>query len=238
MTPGVILYRDVKRQMLLALAANEWQPGEAIPAEKRLCERFGVSIGTLRKAIDDLVAENILIRHQGRGTYVAVHNREQHLFRFFNVVPIDGEKSYPHLELLAFEKGKADKTTSEKLGIALNARVFQFTNLLSIEGVPAALDEITVQQSLFEGLTEAKLRNRSSTLYQLYQVEFGLNVIRVEERVRAASASAAQARLLGIKTGAPVLKIFRVAFSYNNRPIEWRVSCVNTERFEYLPTNA
>jgi GntR family transcriptional regulator len=68
---GTTLYKEVKRQMLHALAAGEWNPGEAIPAEKRLCERFAVSIGTLRKAIDDLVAESILIRHQGRGTFVA-----------------------------------------------------------------------------------------------------------------------------------------------------------------------
>ena len=71
---GLTLYKEVKRQMLESLASSEWAPGDAIPSEKLLCQRFGVSIGTLRKAIDELVAENLLIRHQGRGTFVALHN--------------------------------------------------------------------------------------------------------------------------------------------------------------------
>lgn len=232
------LYREVKRRMLVALVANEWRPGEAIPAEKHLCERFGVSIGTLRKAIDDLVTENILIRHQGRGTFVVVHNRDQHLFRFFNVVPHAGEKSYPQTRLVSFATGKADKTACEKLGISKNAKIFQFVNLLSVNDVPASLDEITLPESLFEGMTEAQLRNRPSTLYHLYQVEFGLNVIRIEERLRAAISTPAQSRLLGVKNGTPLLRVSRVAFSYNNRPIEWRVYHVNTERFEYAPNDA
>src|SRR3981081_2779070 len=106
---GLTLYKEVKRQMLAALSACEWAPGDAIPSEKQLCLRFGVSIGTLRKAIDELVAENSLIRHQGRGTFVAVHNRGPHLFRFFNVVRHDGQKSYPQLTLNAFAKIKGDK---------------------------------------------------------------------------------------------------------------------------------
>lgn len=232
------LYREVKRQMLVALVANEWQAGEAIPAEKHLCERFGVSIGTLRKAIDDLVTENILIRHQGRGTFVAVHNRDQHLFRFFNVVPHDGKKNYPHTKLLSFAKGKSDKITSEKLAIKKNAKIFQFVNVLSVNDIPASLDEIALPERLFEGMTEAQLRNRPSTLYHLYQVEFGLNVIRIEERLRAVISTATQAQLLGLKTGAPLLRIARVAFSYDNRPIEWRIVYVNTQHFEYSPANS
>lgn len=232
-TLGTTLYKEVKRRMLLALSAGEWKPGEVIPSEKKLCERFSVSIGTLRKAIDELVAENILIRHQGRGTFVAMHNRDQQLFRFFNVVGHDGQKTYPILELISFGKGKADKTACEKLGLPANARVFQFTNVLSLNDEPVIVDEITLPEALFTGLTEAQLRKRPNTLYNLYQVAYGLNVIRTEERARASAASAAHAKLLGIKTGTPLLEVRRVAYSYNNQPVEWRISRINTERYEY-----
>ena len=89
---GGPIFKEVKRKMLAALAAGEWKPGEAIPAEPRLAERFGIAIGTLRKAIDELVAENVLLRQQGRGTFVATHSRDRMLFLFFNIIRHDGVK--------------------------------------------------------------------------------------------------------------------------------------------------
>jgi GntR family transcriptional regulator len=231
---GKTLYREVKRQVLDALAANEWHPGAAIPSEKRLCERFGVSVGTLRKAVDDLVAENILIRHQGRGTFVATHERNQNVFRFFNIGRHDGLKTYPHLNLVAFSKGKADKVARDKLALHAGSKTIRFTNLLSLNGEPVVVDEIVLPEALFGGLSEAMLTSRPNTLYDLYQNEFGLNVIGIEERLRASLASGDHAALLGIEPGAPLLEVHRVAFSFNNQPVEWRVSYVNTERYEYF----
>src|SRR4051812_21941540 len=99
------LYKEVKRRIMGELISGEWKPGTAIPAEKRLSERFSVSIGTVRKAIDELVAENILIRQQGRGTYVATHDRDRLLYYFFHIVGQDGTKEYPIVTLQAFGKG-------------------------------------------------------------------------------------------------------------------------------------
>ncbi|UHL62941.1 GntR family transcriptional regulator [Paralcaligenes sp. KSB-10] len=232
---GLTLYKLVKRQMLAGLSAGEWKPGEVIPAEKQLSQRFDVSIGTLRKAIDELVAENILIRHQGRGTFVAMHSREQHLFHFFNVVRHDGLKAPPDVALVQFAKTRADKKTCEKLGIASSAKVFKLTNVLRLNNAPVQVDEITVPEALFAGLSESQLRNRPSTLYSLYQEAFGLNVIRIDERVRATPADEEQARLLGIAPGTALLQIHRIAFSYNNQPIECRVSYLDTRHYEYCP---
>ncbi len=212
--------------------------GDSIPSEKQLCLRFGVSIGTLRKAIDELVAENILIRHQGPGTFVAMHNRGPQLFRFLNVVRHDSQKSYPTLRLAAFGKAKADKATCDRLGIAIEADTVQFTNLRSLNDEPVLVYEISLPEAMFSGLTEAQLRDRPSTLYNLYQVAFGINVIRIEERVRATLASSGHAELLAIDTGMPLLQIHRVAFSYNDQPIEYRVPYVNTQRYEYSPSLA
>ena len=236
--PGVPLaaplYREVKRQMMTALAGGEWRPGEAIPAERRLAERYGISIGTVRKAIDELVAENILIRQQGRGTFVASHNRDRLLFYFFHVVPHDGPKEYPVVRLLAFSRGKADKAAADSLGGALGDPVFRIRNLLSLSGEPVMVDDITVCAARFPGLTERAFRDRPSTIYNLYQDAFGISVVRTVERLRATLADAEIASLLHLAPAAPLLQIRRIALTYDDLPVELRVSQVNTARHEYL----
>src|SRR5512137_2463151 len=132
-SPGVPLdgplYKDVKRQLMEALTRGEWKPGEAIPSERRLSERYGISIGTVRKAIDELVAENILIRQQGRGTFVASHNRDRLLFYFF---PESGPKEYPEVRLLSFARARADRMAAEKLALEVGDPVYRIRNLLCL----------------------------------------------------------------------------------------------------------
>lgn len=231
---GATLYKEVARHMLAALSAGEWKPGEAIPSEKKLSERFSVSIGTLRKAIDELVAENILIRHQGRGTFVATHNRDAQLFRFFNVVRHDGLNTYPKVELVGYAQIKADKQVAGKLAISRGAKVIHFTNLLSLGGEPAIVDQIFLPGAMFAGLTEAMLRVRPNTLYNLYQTGFGMNVIRIEERLRGSLANTDNTAMLQCAAGTPLLEVHRVAFSFNQQPIEYRVSSVNSANYEYF----
>lgn len=231
-TVGTTLYKEVKRHVLRALAAGEWKPGAAIPAEKKLCELFSVSIGTLRKAIDELVAESILIRHQGRGTFVATHNREQQMFRFFNVVSHNGTKTYPQLELNAFTTKKASTLAARKL--QQPGHVYEFTNVLYLQGSPVIVDDITLPAPLFAGLTKAMLRERPNTLYNLYQISFSINIIRIEEHLQAVRANERYADLLGITIGTPLLEVRRIAYSYDNQPIEWRISHINTEKHEYV----
>jgi GntR family transcriptional regulator len=231
---GETRYKVVKRAMLEALAAQEWKGGETIPAEKRLAERFGVSIGTLRKAIDELVADNILVRHQGLGTFVAQHQRDRYYFRFFRIARFDGDKSYPVVELVRFRKAKASREIAALLDIEAGARVFTFANQLALHGETVMIDNITVAESRFPGLTEAALRGRPSTLYSFYQEAFGINVVGTSERVRAASADKLDSELLGVAKGAPLLEVRRVAYSYHQKPVEVRISHVNTERYEYV----
>ena len=230
---GTPLYKEIKRQMMEALTDGEWKPGEAIPAERRLSERYGISIGTVRKAIDELVAENILIRQQGRGTFVASHTRDRLLFYFFHVVPESGEKVYPDVQFLSFAKAKADRPAAEKLGLAVGDPVFRIRNRLRLAGTPIIVDDITVPAVRFAGLTEARVRDRPSTIYNLYQEAFGISVVRTNERLRATLADGEFAALLDVARGAPLLQIRRVAQTYNDVPVEFRVSLVNTAHHEY-----
>jgi GntR family transcriptional regulator len=229
----VPLYKEVKRQMMAGLTRGEWKPGEAIPSERKLSLKFGISIGTVRKAIDELCAENILIRQQGRGTYVASHNRDRLLFYFFHIVPEAGAKAYPDVRLLAFARGKADRIEAERLAIAAGDTVLRIRNLLALGDAPIIIDDLTLPVARFPGMTERQFRTRSSTIYNLYQEVFGISVVKTSERLRATLADGEAASLLGLDSGAPLLQIRRVAFTYHDDPVEYRVSRVNTAHHEY-----
>ena len=228
------LYKEVKRQLTQSLAESEWQPGVALPSETRLGARYGVSIGTVRKAIDELVAERILVRHQGRGTFVASHKAGRTLFHFFHIVPAEGEKVQPETELLSFQRAKADADSAARLNIAPGAPVFHIRNLLRLASARVVLDEITLPAQRFPGLSEKVFRERDSTIYQLYQERHGINVVRSAERLSAVLADRPSAKLLGVATGAPLLRIKRTALTYNNAPVELRISLVNTAVHEYF----
>ena len=231
---GTPLYLQVKDAVLAALAQGEWKQGDAIPSEKMLSERFGVSIGTLRKAIDELAAENILTRHQGRGTYVSEHTRNPHFFKFFRIQRNDGHKAYPTTRLVRFKRVRANAAVREVLGLPAGSHVFEFLNVLALNGDVVLADTIALPEALFSGMTDADLRDRSSTLYRFYQERFGVNVIATDERVRTCRAEAPFTELLDVPEGEPLLEIRRVAFSYHGQPVEWRVSRVNTARYDYL----
>jgi GntR family transcriptional regulator len=227
------LYKELERRMRETLAAGEWKPGEAIPSERRLAERYGVSIGTLRKAIDELVAANLLIRQQGRGTFVATHDRDRLLFHFFHVAPIDGAKQYPDVRLLSFARGRADRAEADALRIAAGDAVIRVRNLLSLSGQPVIVDDLALPAARFPGLTQAQFAGRPSTIYNLYQDAFGVYVVRTRERLRAILADAEGAALLGVARGAPLLTIRRIALTYRDEPVELRISRVNTAAHEY-----
>src|SRR5687767_11731270 len=163
------LYKEVKIRLTRGLAAGEWKPGEAIPSESKLAERFNVSIGTIRKAIDELVAERILLRQQGRWTFVATHTEDRTLFYFFHIVGKDGSRELPVMELLSFKKARATAAEEERLNLERGASVFRVQNLLNLGGRPVIFDEITVPAALFPDLDEDVFRTREGTIYGLYQ---------------------------------------------------------------------
>lgn len=228
------LYKEVKIRITRSLSGGEWKWGEAIPSEARLAQRFDVSIGTIRKAIDELVADKILVRQQGRGTFVATHTEDRTLFYFFHIVGKDGSRELPVTEMLSFEKAKAGREEAAALNIAHGARVFRIQNLLKLAGKGVVFDKISVPATLFPDLNEDLFGKREGTIYGLYQARYGINVIRISERLSATSVTARIAARLGMRAKAPALVIRRVAFTYDDVPVELRLSCVNTERHEYL----
>ena len=231
---GGPLYKGVQRALMEQLAAGDLKPGQLIPSERQLAMEYNVSIGTLRKAIDELVENRILIRQQGKGTYVASHDRERLLFYFFHIVPQKGAKSYPLVESVFFHKAVADDEVAARLKIALGTPTFHVRNKLSLLNEVVSIDDITIDQARFEKLSAAQFKERPNTIYNLYQDAFGITVVRTDERLRAEAASAEHAKLLKIKAGTPVLSIRRTAFDMRDEPLELRISTVNTAAHEYF----
>lgn len=235
-TAGMPLYRAVKRALMQAIEDGRLAPGAALPNESILAGSFGVSIGTLRQAVGELAAEHIVVRRQGRGTFVARHSAERFLFQFFHVERVDGRREAPAVELLGFERGRLDDEAAEALGRRPGDAAWLFENRLLLQGRAVVHDRIVLPVALFRGLSEKRMRERPGTLYRLYQDDFAITVVRALERARAVAADRATARVLGVPSGAPVLQLRRTALSFGDRPVEYRVSTVHTAVHDYVQT--
>ncbi len=231
---GMPLYRVVKRALLHAIENGSCPPGGALPSEAELGRVLGVSIGTLRRAVDELAAEHILVRRQGRGTFVATHNPSRFLFQFFHVERSDGLRESPAVDLVSFERLRADDEAAAALRLRIGDPVIQIENRLLLQGRAVIYDRLTLSSALFRGLTEKRLLDRSATIYQLYQSEFGITVVRALERARAAAADRHAVRVLGLAIGTPVMQVRRTALTFGDRPVEYRVSIVNTAHHDYV----
>jgi GntR family transcriptional regulator len=230
------LYEQVRARLIEGISAGEWRAGEAIPTESELAAGFGVAIGTVRKAVDSLVAGQALVRRQGKGTFVTAHDESRRLFHFFHVVGRDGAKEYPEVRTVSFRRSRADAAESAALAIAPLDKVIRIRNVLSLSARPVLVDDITLPAPLFPGLTEKILLARGNTIYHLYQSRYGINVLRTDERLRAVLAGRDVAQLLGIAAGSPLLEIRRVALTFRDRPVELRLSRVDTARHDYHNT--
>ena len=228
-------YQEVKQRITEDLVRGRYPMGQALPAEKDLSKELDVSIGTLRKAVDELVAEGILVRRQGRGTYVAEHDLKRLLYYFFHVVKHDADKKInPRVELVSLTSAVATKEEATKLQIKEGAAVWRLVNCLYLEDKCVMIDQITLDKKRFQKLNRSDYINREGSIYQLYQMKYGQTVVRSSERLRAGLASKQHAEWLGIKANSPVLVIRRVALGIQDDPIEWRVSTLNTDEHEYF----
>jgi GntR family transcriptional regulator len=227
------LYDQIKILITQSLIAGEWRPGEAIPSEIELASRFGVSQGTVRKAVDDLAAENIVVRKQGKGTFVATHDEEHTRFRFLRIRADSGEKEYPKSEVVECRRDKAGGDIAKVLELRPGAAVYVVKRLLIFSGRPLVFDEIVLSALLFKGLTAPKLNEFKGSVYSFFESEYGLRMIRAEERLSAVAATEEAAQYLALPMGTPLLCVDRIAFTYGDKPVEWRRGLCNTAGHAY-----
>lgn len=223
------LYVQVKRALSERIHSGVWEPGRPLPNEFQLAAEFGVSQGTVRKALDALAAEHLVERHQGRGTFVARHTSDTVHFRFFQLYGPDG-RIHPESRDVQVAVVTADAGERAALALEPEGRVIRITRTRTYQDRPIIDERISISHARFAALlNEDTIPN---TLYDLYQTVFGVTVARVEENLRAVAAGAATAKRLACAEGAPVLLIERVAFDYGGQPVELRAShCITDPVF-------
>jgi len=229
------LYLQIKALLTKSLENHEWAPGSAIPSEIDLASRFGVSQGTVRKAIDALANDNLVVRRQGKGTFVATHTEEKSsMFRFLRIRRDDGVDEYPASRLIDVRRGKASADVARLLELKTGESVFALRRVLEYAGAPIVLDEITLPAALFRGLTRAKLDAYRGSMYGFFETQFGVRMLRARERLKAVTADVASAGVLSVRPGDPLLAVERVTYTYGERPVEWRRGLCSTREHHYV----
>jgi GntR family transcriptional regulator len=227
------LYRQIKTLMTRSLQLGEWRPGDAIPSEIELAARFKVSQGTVRKAIDELATDNLLVRRQGKGTFVATHAEEKIQFRFLRLTPDVGEAGNLTRRFIDCRRLRPPADVARALQLRASDSAVQLRRVLSFQGQPVVLDDIWLPGALFKGLTAERLGEYRGPLYGLFESEFGVRMIRAEEKIRAVAADAAAAEPLALKPGAPLLSVERLSMTYGDKPVELRRGLYNTASHYY-----
>lgn len=227
------LYDQIRLLITQSLVGGEWRPGEMIPSEMELASRYKVSQGTVRKAIDSLASENIVIRKQGKGTFVATHNALETKLRFLRLTSESGQKELLNNEFISCAKSKAGALLAKKLGIKASASVIEVKRLLTFSERPVIYDHIVVPSAAFKGLNQAKVEESSGSMYSMYESEFGVRMVRADESLKAVAAEAHVADALGVAAGHPLLSIERVSYTYGDQPMEWRLGLCLTDDHHY-----
>lgn len=227
------LYQQIKSLITKGLQAGEWKPGELIPSEMELAVRFKVSQGTVRKAIDELSSENLVVRRQGKGTFVATHHEARSQYRFLRLFPDNAEKIYPNNQIVEVKRMRAPAEVARLLELKLGEPVIFIKRIQSFNDVPTILEEIWLSGSTFKGLTAERLNEYKGPMYALFESEFGTHMIRASESIKAICADQSISELMQIGVGTPLLYVERISFTYDDKAVELRRASYLTNSFHY-----
>jgi GntR family transcriptional regulator len=230
------LYQQIKGLILQSLQAGEWKPGDAIPSEMDLAARYRVSQGTVRKAIDELAAENLVVRRQGKGTFVATHSEQHVQYRFLRLVPDSGDpdgEGPAQRTVLECKRVRASAEIARTLALRTGDAIVQVRRVLAFGEVPTILEDLWLPGTSFKGITAEQMADYPGPTYAMFEADFGVRMVRATEKIRAVAADAQQAQLLQVDKGSPLLSVERIAFTYNDTPMELRRGLYRTDTHHY-----
>ena len=217
------LYLQLRDALVERIAGGDWKPNTAIPNESDLAREFGVSAGTMRKALDMMEAERLLTRRQGRGTFVNDQSSDELAARFCNIRGADGKRANGQIKSAEIAEVEANAEERDRLQLDASERVFRIQRIRHQNGRVFLIENVTLPARLFPDLAadgrKSAVADRVIALAQGYGILLG----KAEERVSAIAASPEIAQKLGIAAGTPVMVLDRIVRDLDGRPIEWRI---------------
>jgi GntR family transcriptional regulator len=215
------LYLQVKDMLIQRIAVGSWKPGAAIPNEIELSRELGISVGTVRKALDEMESEHLISRRQGRGTFVIDQTSNEQAVRFNNIRDSDGIRIASDTASCTIAAAPANENEARLLQLRTGEPVFRLRRVRTHNNVPLMVEESTVPQARFPGLSqEGDVSPSIVVLAHRYGVLLG----RAEEKLGVAAAKGGDATALKVAEGTPLLTLDCVVYAIDGRPIEWRVA--------------
>lgn len=226
------LYQVVEEYLMNFIDSGELVSGDLIPSEPQLAATLGVSQGTVKKAIDNLVWEKKLYRHQGKGTYVSRIDFNNSLFRYFSYggaegadVRIDKKTSERHVE-------KGSKIICQKMNIPTRSELLYIERIGYIEDEPVMVEFSRWRADLLPGLENEDI-HIPDLFYAVVVDKYNIPIIKAAETLTAESATKKTAKILNIDINTPVLVLNRTTYTRNNQIIEIRTTKGRGDMFSY-----
>ena len=234
-SPGLAfqpLYKQVEDHVTQLIVEQRWKPGEMLPNEFQLAEEFGVSQGTVRKALNSLTDNKVLTRRQGVGTFVSEHTGQHGLYRFFPLVKDGAKPQLPKAELVSIGVEKADKQARQALTLETNDKVVVLKRLRLQDGERCIAETIYLPHKFFKAIVDES--EIPHTLYHYYQTNFNLTVHKTSDSIKADLATQQDVDDLGLTLGEPLLHVTRIAHSLDGKAMEYRSSRCRSDSYHYL----
>jgi GntR family transcriptional regulator len=225
------LYLQVRDALASRIAMGEWKPNAAIPNEGDLAREFGVSSGTMRKALDMMEGERLLTRRQGRGTFVNDQSSDELAVRYSNIRTSEGERITGEVHVVSIAQGSANAAECARLRLRPDDKVWRIQRVRMHKGEPFMVEDVVLPSALFPDLDEQK--DVSSRIVVLAQ-QYGILLGKGDERVSIGAASTSVAEALNMKAGAPILVLDRLVHDLGGRAVEWRLGMGHFAEKYYL----
>ena len=233
---AVPLYEVVKRHIAEAIMMGRWAPGTVLPGEVALAQRFGVAVGTVRRALTDLTVEGLLTRRRKTGTVVtgrSPHHSLRSFFQYFRLHGRDGAVVRSQARVIDVRIDTPTAAERSTLGLQGNGRVLRINRVRRIDRMPVMLDRMVFDA---DRLPDFPLAPREvPELIYLHLIErYGIRISAVREQVTASLADSDDLKLLDLRPPAAVLVIDEVAYDQTGRPTVIGIHHARTERHCYV----
>jgi GntR family transcriptional regulator len=230
---AVPLYVQIAESLMDRIDSGELSAGDRLPPERTLSEMLGVNRLTLRRALRVLAGEGLLVRRQGKGTYIARPKIERHAGSLVSFTRGMQRSGYtPGAKILSFTQSPADASLSKELQMPTSAAVYLVHRLRTLNREPVLLERYTIPAARFPDLKRFDLETRS--LYEIFEREYGVAVRRARQSLEPVSATEYEARLLNVEPGAPLMLERRTSFDEKGRPVEQGKDLYRGDRFRFV----